>query len=191
MNHFNFFENAQKEKKTLNVPLISAVLLICAIAVLLGVFAVVKIRQSSAAGKLAYLESVENDPQFLNQYLQEEELESNLAKAEEDYIFLRTVDLMVNQGSMVDANLVSTVISCFPTGTKLVKMTVSQNDITIEGVAENIDAMITVEKNLNRIRSFGYVFISTAKEDSHADENGEDAVSFTGRLIIAGKGSGK
>ena len=190
MNHFNFFESAQKEKKTLNVPLISGVLVLLTLVVILGAYSAAKIRLSAAEGQLSYLESVKNNPAFLLQYTSEKEIESRAAQAEDDFAFLYSIEWLSSHSSTVNDQLLKTVSSYFPDNTKIIKMSVSQNDITIEGVSSDLDTMIGVEKKLAASGHFSSVFIDSAKQDGHTADNGENAISFSCRLTISQKGIG-
>lgn len=190
MNHFNFFENANKEKKGLNIPLISAFLFVCAALVLGGMYLSAEIKLASAKKQLDYLVSVESDAAFKKQYSEEKSLENSLNSAENDYVFLRTAELLVKDGTTVDDGMIKTVFSYFPKGMAIEKMTVSYNSITIDGVAKNLQSLINVEKKLRASEYFSYVFVTTAKEDTHTGENGEDAITFNCKLIYVQKGSG-
>ena len=190
MNHFNFFENSNKEKKGLNVPLIAAVLFVCAAVVLAFMYLSAKVKLLNAEKQLDYLCSVEENAAFKKQFSEEKALESKLTSAESDYVFLRTAELIVKDSTTVDDGMIKTVFSYFPKGMTIEKMTVSYNSITIDGVAKNLQSLINVEKKLCASEYFSYVFVTTAKEDTHTGENGEDAITFNCKLIYVQKGSG-
>lgn len=189
MNHFNFFENVRKEKQSVNVPMVSAVLAVCAAVVLFGMFAVSKLQLNAVRNQLSYLESVEENPAFVKQQMMEKQLEDKLAQAEDDCVFLRSAAYLTDRNSTVSEEFVKTVLAYFPKGTKVVKLTISGQDVTIEGVAENLTAMIGVEKKMSSSKDFDRVFIDTVKQDGHTDVNGKEAVSFTVKVTLAKKGN--
>lgn len=191
MNYFNFFENGGKEKKALNLPFLSVMLFLAAALVLGGIYLTERTKLSTAESRLSYLDSVKNDPLFQAQCAEEKALADSLGQAEQDYVFLRTAEYLTEEGSTVDDELVRTVMSYFTAGTKIIKMTVSKNEVTVDGVADKLQTMINVEKKLNAGNDFGYVFVTSAKQDGHPEENGANAVSFNCKLTLAEKGSGK
>ena len=157
-------------------------------AVLGGVYLVQRSKLSRAEDQLAYLESVKNSPVFIKQYAEGKDVENALNKAESDYVFLRSTKWIVDNGSTVDRDMIVKIASFFPNGTKIIKLSISQSNVTIEGISRTLETMIDVEAALNASGSFSYVFIDTAKEDSHTDINGDDAVTFRCILTIAEKG---
>ncbi len=187
MNHYNFFEDVRKEKSTLNVPAACAVMFAAAAVILAGMYLAANGKLTEAERELNYLKTVEEDPAFRQQYQQEKQLEKDLDRAEEDYAFLTAAGWLTVNGDTADETLVRDVLACFPQGTKAVKMTVSQYDVTVEGVAKDLTAMIGVEKKLDGCGRFTEVFVTTAKEDTHADVNGKDSVTFQCRMKLAKK----
>ncbi len=190
MNYFNFFENAQNEKKGINLPVVSAALVLSAAVVLTGIYVVSKSRMNSENDCLSYLTAVENDPAFSRRYTLEKELEKRVSDAQEDCVFLGIAGNLIENGSSVSKGLVDKIAACFSQNTKIVKLTVSGDNVSIEGVAENLDAMIASERALKKCDGFGEVFIDSAKDDGHAEENGVDAVSFKCRIVLSEKGNG-
>lgn len=188
MNHFNFFSTAQKDKKAVNYPLISGILAASSLLIVLVMFLSAKIELLNAQNQLDYLTGVENNPAFILRYSMDKELQKQLTSATDNYVFLRTVDLMAENGSTVDGALVKNVLDFFPSGTKVFKMTVSHDELVVDGVASSLDTMIGVEKKMNKSDLFSSVFITTAKQDSHAEDNGKNAVTFNCRLTLTEKG---
>ncbi len=187
MNHFNFFENVQKEKKPMNTAVISFMLIGLTLCFLLGSYLLLKGRLSTVNNDLAYLERVQNDPAFKRQYKQETDLQKKVDKAEADYSFLAAADWAVGNGSTVSRELVEELIACMGRNAKVIKMSVSGSELTVEGLAKDLQTLIDVESNLNLCGRFEKVFVSSAKEDTHTDENGDEAVTFSCRMNIIRK----
>lgn len=187
MNYFNFFENVRKEKKALNIPLISGILVGVVLVLVLLSYLSLKGQLNSAQKDLAYLKQTQSAAGFRKQYSQVEALQKNLTQAEKDLTFLATVDYAVENGTTISRELVEEIVSCFGRNAKVIKLTVSGNEIAIEGLARNLQTLIDVETNLNAAGNFGDVFISSAKEDTHPDENGSQAVTFSCKMKLVQK----
>lgn len=187
MNYFNFFENVRKQKKALNIPLISGILVGLVLVVMLCSYLSLRGQLNYAQKDLAYLKQIQRADGFRKQYSQAEALQKDLTRAEQDLTFLGTVDYAAENGTTVSRELVETIVACFGRNAKVIKLTVSGSEISIEGLARNLQTLIDVETNLNAEGSFCDVFISSAKEDTHPDENGSQAVTFSCKMKLVQK----
>ncbi len=185
MNYFNFFENAQSQKNQSNLPLIVAFLLLAALVILGGDYLIARTRLNRAKADLAYLEKVESDPSFVAQYEQVRKLDKSITQTEKNYMFLLTSDWIITDGTTVSDELVREIMACFGKKGKLIKLRISGTEVILEGVADSLATLIDIEQSFSASPSFRSVFVNSAKEDSHLQENGDEAVEFNCKLILS------
>ena len=168
----------------MNVPLLTTVIVAAAAISVAGIYCVMKLRVTALRKELDSLTAIRNDPAYIQNVGASKALDSALAEAQESYLFLRSAEALAEAGSTVDDGLVRSLFSCFPAGTKIVKLTISDRNISIEGVADSLETAITVQKNLQKQKNLSAVFVPSARADSHTDLNGTDAVSFSVRMTL-------
>lgn len=188
MNHYNFFSSLSPEKKSTTGPLIAAALIGCSLVVVAGMYLNAKIKHNNVQQQLDYLTSVENNPVFIQRNNMNNALNKQLTSVSDNYLFLRTADLFTGLANTASDENVKMIFSFFPEGTKISRIAIDINSVSISGIADSLDSMIKVEEKMNASGFFSGVYIDSARVDGHTDVNGDDAVTFNCRLTLSDKG---
>lgn len=188
MNHFNFFSSITPERKSTSGPVIAAALVCCSLVVVAGMYLNAKIKHDNVQRQYDYLTSVESNPLFIQRNNMNNAMNKQLTSVSDNYLFLRTADLFTGYANSASDENVKKIFSFFPEGSKISRISINLNSVSISGIADSLDSMIEIEENMNKSGFFSKVYINSVKVDGHPDVNGEDAVSFDCELTLSDKG---
>lgn len=176
MNYFNFFEDTQKDKQGMNVPVVAACMLAVAFLVLGGMYLVEKEKNLAAQQDLEYLRSVEANADFQKQLSQVASLNQLVSDAEGDLVLLAGTDWLIDNRTTVNPEILNQIVACFGKKARITSLSITNRNVSLACVATSLADVIEVEMNLvANSEYFRDVFISSVNAGGN---NGSTAVSF-------------
>lgn len=135
--------------------------------------------------QLSFVQRIQQDPLFTEQHKQSLAMTTNADIAQKDLAFLENLEGYYDKISTANLDLFNLINNAVVGGAKIVRFSIADKTVTLEGTAPNIDVVTTIEKNFRQTGKFISVLISTVNHDD-SPEAAAEPVKFSGQLVLDG-----